>query len=108
MLLLLSRFTSQSCDKVLSYFLKKTKSPEDAKDLVQTTYLKLWQYRASLSNDFLLDQHLFHIARTVFIDYLRKQNRKIRDRNTTYSLKMISLMFILQRNLTLRNVYKHL
>jgi len=61
--------------KVYAYFLKKTRSPEDSMDLLQTTFLKLWQYRKSLSADFLLEQHLFHISRTVFIDFLRKQNR---------------------------------
>lgn len=61
--------------KTFSYFFKKTNSVEDAKDLVQITFCKLWQYRESLSADFLPEQQLFHIARTVFIDYLRKQNK---------------------------------
>lgn len=67
----------ETCEKVYAYFLKKTDSREDAKDLLQTTYLKLWKYRDSLSNDYLLDQHLFHIARTVFIDYLRTRNKNV-------------------------------
>src|SRR5689334_22632338 len=62
-------------EKVYFYFLKKTKSPEDAKDLLQTTFLKLWKYRHSLSENYLLEQHLFQIARTVFIDYLRHENK---------------------------------
>jgi len=62
-------------EKMFAYFFKKTRSEEDAKDLIQVTFSKLWQYRQSLSEDFLLEQHLFHIARTVFIDYLRKQNK---------------------------------
>ncbi len=66
----------QSCKKVYAYFFRKTKSADDAKDLLQTTYLKLWKYRASLSPDYLLDQHLFQIARTVYIDYLRRQNNQ--------------------------------
>src|SRR5438067_3009510 len=66
----------QHCDKVYFYFLKKTKSREDAKDLLQITFLKLWQYRKSLSPDYLLEQHLFQIARTVFIDYLRRQSKQ--------------------------------
>src|SRR5436190_17558410 len=61
--------------KVYFYFLKKTRSDEDAKDLLQITFLKLWQYRRSLSPDYLFEQHLFQIARTVFIDYLRTQNK---------------------------------
>jgi RNA polymerase sigma-19 factor, ECF subfamily len=62
-------------EKLFAYFFKKTRSDEDAKDLIQITFTKLWQYRQSLSENFLLEQHLFHIARTVFIDYLRKQNK---------------------------------
>jgi RNA polymerase sigma factor (sigma-70 family) len=65
---------TQYRDKVYFYFLKKTSSGDDAKDLLQITFLKLWQYRSALSSEYLLDQHLFHIARTVFIDYIRKQN----------------------------------
>ena len=58
------------------YFLRKTSSEEDAKDLLQGTFLKLWLYRSSLNNDFSLDQQLFHIARTVLIDHIRKANKQ--------------------------------
>jgi len=61
--------------RVYGYMLKKTRSPEDARDLLQTVFLRLWKYRASLSEEFLLEQHLFMIARTVFIDHLRKENK---------------------------------
>ncbi len=64
--------------KVYGYFLKRTKSHEDALDLLQTTFLKLWKYRKSISDQFTPDQHIYHIARTVFIDHLRKQTRKKR------------------------------
>lgn len=62
-------------EKLLAYFLKKTNSLEDAKDLLQITFCKLWQYRKSLSADFLAEQQLFHIARTVFIDHLRRETK---------------------------------
>jgi len=62
-------------NKVYFYFIKKTQSAEDAKDLLQITFLKLWQYRSSLSENYLLEQHLFQIARTVFIDHMRGQNK---------------------------------
>ena len=69
--------------KVYGYFLKKTRSPEDACDLLQSSFLKLWKYRKSLSPDYLFEQQLFHICRTVFIDHLRKQVRasKVFDSN---------------------------
>jgi RNA polymerase sigma-70 factor (family 1) len=63
-------------NKVYAYFKRKTNSDEDARDLLQTTFLKLWQYRKSLSEGYLPEQHLFHISKTVFIDYLRKQNKR--------------------------------
>jgi RNA polymerase sigma-70 factor (ECF subfamily) len=63
-------------EKLFAYFLKKTRCDEDAKDLLQITFSKLWQYRKSLSPEYLLEQHLFNIARTVFIDYLRKENKQ--------------------------------
>jgi RNA polymerase sigma factor (sigma-70 family) len=62
--------------KLEAFFLKKCNDPQDASDLVQTTFLKLWQYRASLNEDYELGQHIFQIAKTVFIDYLRKQNKQ--------------------------------
>ena len=61
--------------KVYGYFLKKTRSAEDSRDLLQIVFLKLWKYRNSLSAEYLIEQQLFHISRTVFIDYVRKQNR---------------------------------
>lgn len=66
-------------EKVLNYFIKKTNSIADAEDLLQNTFLRLWKYRASLNPDYLIEQHLFQMARTVFIDFTRKQNhlRKI-------------------------------
>jgi len=68
--------------KLYAYFLKKTNGEEDAKDLLQITFSKFWQYRNSLSAEYLLEQHLFHIARTVFIDFLRKENKLQKVRTT--------------------------
>jgi RNA polymerase sigma-70 factor (ECF subfamily) len=73
-------------EKLFAYFLKKTNSKEDAKDLLQTTFCKLWQYRKSLSQEYLPEQQLFYIARTVFIDYLRKEN-KLQKIKTSVKLK---------------------
>lgn len=60
-------------DKVFRYFFKKTESEEDARDLLQTTFLRLWQYRHSMNEGYSIDQHLFNIAKTVYIDFLRKK-----------------------------------
>src|ERR1044072_1259228 len=73
-------------EKLFAYFLKKTNSREDAKDLLQTTFYKLWQYRKSLNENYLPEQQLFYIARTVFIDYLRREN-KLHKIKTSVKLK---------------------
>jgi RNA polymerase sigma factor (sigma-70 family) len=92
--------------KVYGYLLKKTRCHEDARDLLQVTFLKLWQYRRSLSSEYLPEQQIFHIARTVFIDHLRKKNRQPQVQealeynmpsNTQYSY--ISTEFDLRRRL---------
>ncbi len=67
-------------DKLYAYFLHKTGNAEDAADLVQNTFTKLWQYRKSISPDFLFDQQLFHIARTALIDHLRRENKRAKIR----------------------------
>lgn len=61
--------------KLHAFFLKKCNSRDDASDMVQSVFLKLWQYRGSLNEAYGLGQHIFQIARTVFIDYLRRQNK---------------------------------
>lgn len=62
-------------EKVLRYFLKKTNCRSDAEDLLQNTFLNVWKYRESLSEAHSTDQQLFFIARNVFIDYTRRQNK---------------------------------
>ncbi len=84
---------NEHCDGVFAYFKKKT-TADDALDLMQTTFLKLWQYRTSISEKHTIGQQLFHIAKTVFIDYLRKENKRahlekemqIQAQHTTYLL----------------------
>ncbi|WP_207510538.1 RNA polymerase sigma factor [Longitalea luteola] len=59
--------------KVYSYFLKKTKQAEIAKELTQDTFIKLWKYRAQMDEAMGLDQQIFQKARQVYIDWLRKE-----------------------------------
>jgi RNA polymerase sigma-70 factor (family 1) len=60
--------------KVYHYFLKRTGSPESAKELVQLTFIKLWQFKHTLSEEHSLDLQLFNIARSTLIDYIRREN----------------------------------
>jgi RNA polymerase sigma-70 factor (family 1) len=65
---------NQFYTRVYHYFLKKTRSPEYARELVQLTFIKLWQFRHTLSEEHSLDLQLFNIAGTTLIDFLRQQN----------------------------------
>ncbi|SDH18251.1 RNA polymerase sigma factor [Chitinophaga filiformis] len=74
--------------RLYGFFLRKTNCPEDARDLVQITFLKLWQYRHTLDENFSIEQHLFRISRTVFIDYLRKQQTAVKWKNNSVNDKV--------------------
>lgn len=59
--------------KVYCYFLRRAKDEETAKDLSQQTFIKLWNSRASLSEQHSIDTNCFTIATSVLIDHIRKQ-----------------------------------
>ncbi|MBV8255240.1 MAG: sigma-70 family RNA polymerase sigma factor [Chitinophaga sp.] len=60
--------------KLYGYFLKKTKSEEMSKELVQLTFIKLWRFRHTLSSELSVDIQIFRIAASCLIDFLRQQN----------------------------------
>ncbi|MCH5599648.1 RNA polymerase sigma factor [Niabella ginsengisoli] len=55
------------------FFRKRIDNETDAEDLTQQTFIRLWQYRGSLSDNHLMETMLFQNARMVFIDWLRKE-----------------------------------
>lgn len=59
--------------KLYFYVLGKTNSSFYAEEVVQLTFIKLWQYRASLNEDISIDAQIFRIAKTTLIDQIRKQ-----------------------------------
>lgn len=60
--------------KVYHHFLKRSHSAAIAREVVQLTFIKLWEFRHTLSEDIPLDTQLFNIASGSFIDYLRREN----------------------------------
>jgi RNA polymerase sigma-70 factor (ECF subfamily) len=58
--------------KVYFFVLNKTKSTFIAEETVQETFIKLWRYRYTLNENIPLSTQIFHIARSVLIDILRK------------------------------------
>lgn len=50
-----------------------TKSPSDAEDIVQETFLRVWQARERLSPDMSLKSYLYTIARNLIINSFRNK-----------------------------------
>jgi len=59
--------------KVYHHFLKRSRSAAVAREVAQLAFIKLWEFRHTLTDTISLDTQLFHIAAGVFIDYLRRE-----------------------------------
>ena len=61
---------------LLNFFWRQGVSPSEGEDLVQETYLRLWNYRRNYKPSAKLSTFLFLLARQVRIDTLRHQTRR--------------------------------
>lgn len=61
---------------LLNFFCRQGVSPFEGEDLVQETYLRLWNYRREYRPTAKLSTFLFVLARQVRIDALRRQTRR--------------------------------
>ena len=61
---------------LLNFFWRQGVSPSEGEDLVQETYLRLWNYRRDYQPTAKLSTFLFLLARQVRIDALRRQVRR--------------------------------
>ena len=59
--------------KVYRFFLKKVRSSEDARELTQQTFIRLWQFRHTLSELHSMDKQLFIIAHSQLVNHFEKQ-----------------------------------
>ena len=62
---------------VYQYCLQLTRNPAVSEDLVQEVFLKLLQKAASYRGDGSCKAWIFHIARNVTFDYLRRADRRV-------------------------------
>ena len=61
---------------LLNFFWRQGVSSFEAEDLVQETYLRLWNYRQAYRPSARISTFLFLLARQVRIDALRRQTRR--------------------------------
>ena len=69
------------------FVLKKTSSADIAEEVVQQAFIKLWEHKEKLSNEFGIDIQLARITRSILIDTLRKKavEKKVYNHITTQS-----------------------
>jgi RNA polymerase sigma-70 factor (ECF subfamily) len=70
--------------RVFNFFLKKTRQPEVAKDLTQQCFIRIYHYRESLSEQHPIEKQAYIIAKSIYINHLRQENRR-KVRETNYS-----------------------
>lgn len=65
---------TQYADNVYRFIVKNLKHEEDAKDIVQTAFEKLWKNRVTVENE-KSKSYLFTVAYHQMIDHIRKTKR---------------------------------
>lgn len=60
-------------DMLYHFVLSLTKSPSESKDLLQETFLRVWQNRENTSVTMSFKAYLYTIAKNLIIDSLRKK-----------------------------------
>ena len=60
-------------DLLYGFVLNLTKSPDDAEDILQETFLRIWQTKENLSLETSFKSYLYTIAHNLIIDSFRKK-----------------------------------
>ncbi|MDR2810759.1 MAG: RNA polymerase sigma factor [Tannerellaceae bacterium] len=64
-------------DLLYGFILHLTKSPSEAKDILQETFLRIWQTKEHISTDASFKSYLYTIARNLMIDSFRRRLRSV-------------------------------
>lgn len=66
--------------KLFRFFLKRVFLHDTAKDLTQQSFIRVWEFRHTLSDAHPLEKQIFIIARSVLINHIKKEvtQRKIK------------------------------
>ena len=71
------QFYGQYSQRLYGFAFSMLKNKEDAKEIVQETFLKLWKKREELDSSYSLKSFLFSISYNLSIDLLRKRTQDI-------------------------------
>jgi len=59
--------------KIFRFYLKRVFLQDTAKDLTQQCFIRLWQFRHTLSEEHPLEKQVFIIARNLLINHIKKE-----------------------------------
>ncbi len=59
--------------RLFRFFLKRTFLHDTAKELTQQCFIRLWQYRHTLSDQHPLEKQIFIIARSLLINHIKQE-----------------------------------
>jgi len=60
--------------KIFRFLLRRVGSQETVKDLTQQCFIRLWQFRHTLSEEHPLEKQVYIIARSLLINHLKKES----------------------------------
>jgi len=64
--------------RLYAFIFSFTKSKDDSEEIVQISFIKIWENRASYKEKYPFESYLFKIAKNTFLNHIRKQiNRHI-------------------------------
>lgn len=79
--------------RIYTYFLNRTGDYIQSQELTQNTFIKIWEYRSTLSTDYNIETQLFRKAKLIYIDWLRMQitlrKRKAAEENYAFQKEAI-------------------
>ncbi len=72
--------------RLYSFLFDLLKSKEDAEEIVQEAFIKIWENRENFLEDYPFEPLLFRIARNTSLNYSRKRvNRAVFEKNFSFS-----------------------
>lgn len=88
--LVFREFVEMSFDRVFGLAFKMTADKYISEDIVQETFIKVWEKRSLIREDGSLSSWTLRIATNLCLDYLRKQKRNKQSSSSEYTRDLIS------------------
>jgi len=65
-------------DRIYRFSLKHTGNADEARDVVQTVFINIWEHRTNLNPDGQLKSYIYRITVNILINYFKKRSQRFR------------------------------